>query len=54
MKSRLFAAMAASALVISLAACSSTTSAQAPVVSPATSGDVSWWGWTPDTPVAQK
>jgi ABC-type glycerol-3-phosphate transport system substrate-binding protein len=54
MKSRLFAAVAASAVVMSLVGCSSSTATQAPTVSAATSGSVSWWGWTPDTPVAQK
>ncbi len=45
---------AASALV--LAGCSSSGGGEEPgvTVSAAESGEVMWWGWTPDTPVAEK
>ena len=42
---------------LTLAACSSTDGggdATAASVTPAESGTVSWWGWTPDTPVAER
>lgn len=56
MKKRLFAAAAASALLIGLAGCGSdsSTNSAATSVAPASSGEVTWWGWTPDTPVAEK
>lgn len=49
------AGVAAAALVWSLTACGTGggTDPAAPVT-PADSGTVTWWGWTPDTPVAEK
>lgn len=60
MKKPLVAVAAASALLFSLTGCgggpSSTgsTGTAATAVSPASSGEVTWWGWTPDTPVAER
>lgn len=46
-------AIAASAALV-LAACGSTDNASDTSAEPAESGEVTWWGWTPDTPVAEK
>jgi raffinose/stachyose/melibiose transport system substrate-binding protein len=50
--------MAASSMVMAAAACSGGKSENDNSVSPSAgakaSGTVIWWGWTPDTPVAQK
>lgn len=45
-------AIAASAALL-LAACSSTDTAGDASAEPADSGEVTWWGWTPDTAVAE-
>jgi raffinose/stachyose/melibiose transport system substrate-binding protein len=47
------ALVAASCLAIGLAACSGGSS-KTPAQGGKASGTVTWWGWTPDTPVAQK
>ena len=56
------ALVAASGMVISLAACGGSSGAKSSGGAPATanasaggtaSGTVTWWGWTPDTPVAE-
>jgi ABC-type glycerol-3-phosphate transport system substrate-binding protein len=56
MKKRVVAAAAASVFLFSLTGCGSaaSTDTTAGAVTPASSGEVSWWGWTPDTPVAEK
>jgi raffinose/stachyose/melibiose transport system substrate-binding protein len=50
--------MAAAAIVATVAlaitGCSGSTSGGGSDVKPAKSGSVTWWGWTPDTPVAQR
>src|SRR5215212_1929708 len=52
------ALVVASGLALALAACgggsSSSGSASGPSSAGQASGTVTWWGWTPDTPVAQK
>lgn len=54
-KARILTAMgiAASAALI-LAACGTAGASNDASVEPADSGEVTWWGWTPDTPVAEK
>jgi raffinose/stachyose/melibiose transport system substrate-binding protein len=39
---------------LSIAGCSSGGDAADEAVEPAGSGEVTWWGWTPDTPVAER
>ena len=56
------ALIAASSMITALASCGGggggdTGSSEAPTggsASAEASGEVTWWGWTPDTPVAQK
>jgi raffinose/stachyose/melibiose transport system substrate-binding protein len=51
------ALVVASGLTLALAACgggSSSSSASGTSSGDSGSGTVTWWGWTPDTPVAQK
>lgn len=52
----LAAAAVAAAVSLVLVGCSGSGSGdnKGDSTKPATSGTVSWWGWTPDTPVAQK
>jgi len=42
------------ALVLTASACSSSGSGGAATAAAADSGSVTWWGWTPDTPVAER
>ncbi|WP_298460750.1 ABC transporter substrate-binding protein [uncultured Cellulomonas sp.] len=45
----------AAAISLGLAACGSGSDGAADAsVEPADSGEVTWWGWTPDTPVAER
>src|SRR4051794_9813842 len=50
----LSAAAVAAAAALAITGCTGTSGDQSSDVKPATSGNVTWWGWTPDTPVAQK
>ncbi|BDI23703.1 ABC transporter substrate-binding protein [Herbiconiux sp. L3-i23] len=55
LKSKLMAAAGiAAAATLLLAACGSTEGAGDADAAPADSGEVVWWGWTPDTPVAER
>ncbi|MDR1633908.1 MAG: ABC transporter substrate-binding protein [Bifidobacteriaceae bacterium] len=55
-RNQAFAAIAAVGLVLGLAACGGGNGDQDDKddVAAADSGTVTWWGWTPDTPVAEK
>lgn len=48
------AAAGCAALVFVASACSSSDAGGDATVAPADSGTVAWWGWTPDTPVAER
>jgi ABC-type glycerol-3-phosphate transport system substrate-binding protein len=53
-KQSVLAALAATGLLAGLAACGGGDSGGGGEETPADSGEISWWGWTPDTPVAEK
>jgi ABC-type glycerol-3-phosphate transport system substrate-binding protein len=48
------AAAVAAAAALALAGCTGSSGDGGSDVKPAKSGAVTWWGWTPDTPVAQR
>jgi len=50
----LSAAAVAAAAALAITGCTGSSGDQGSDVKPAKSGSVTWWGWTPDTPVAQK
>lgn len=48
------AAAVAAAAALAITGCTGSSGDQGSDVKPAKSGSVTWWGWTPDTPVAEK
>ncbi|MDR6972585.1 extracellular solute-binding protein [Leifsonia shinshuensis] len=55
MRTRLISAAAvAAAAALAITGCTGSSGDEGSDVKPAKSGSVTWWGWTPDTPVAEK
>jgi ABC-type glycerol-3-phosphate transport system substrate-binding protein len=48
------AAAVAAAAALAITGCTGSSGDEGSDVKPAKSGSVTWWGWTPDTPVAEK